>query len=45
MKFSGDIGMDIAHTYKCIATMDINLYGFNGNISVMLSQILLHIAT
>ena len=33
MKFSGDIDMDLRHTYKCIVTMDINLYGFYGNIS------------
>ena len=37
--------MDLSHTYKCTVTMDINLYGFYGNISAILSQILLHIAT
>ena len=43
MKFSGNKVRDIFHTYKCVVTMDINQYGFYGNmfaISVKYSHML-----
>ena len=32
IKFSGDIGMDISYISRCIVFIDINKYGFYGNI-------------
>ena len=41
IKCSGEKDIVCSLTYKCIVTMDINQYGFYGNIFTILSQIFL----
>ena len=43
MKFSGDIDIDLCHTYKYNVTMDINQCCFYGNINAIFCQIFSHI--